>query len=206
MFFEVLWTIVAIVIGYIIGSIPWALIIGKVFYGKDIREYGSGNLGGTNAGRVLGAKAGAAVIVLDALKALIYMIVLHFIAPYAIAYGGLAVIVGHCFPVFANFRGGKGVASAFGYLLGLGVFGVMDIFFVFVYPILIFLLILSLSRMVSLSSMCALLSAAIIACFTEDHIAYIIMLFMLAIFVIYRHSSNIIKIIKGKEGKVSWIR
>ena len=117
MFIEVLVTIIAIAVGYIVGSIPWALIIGKVFYKKDIREYGSGNLGGTNAGRVLGAKAGMAVIVLDALKALIYMIVLSFIAPYSIAYGGFACIVGHCFPVFANFRGGKGVATAFGYLL-----------------------------------------------------------------------------------------
>ncbi len=206
MFVQVLITIVAVVIGYIIGSIPWALIIGKVFYGKDIREYGSGNLGGTNAGRVLGAKAGAAVIILDALKALLYMIALHFIAPFTIAYGGLAVIIGHCFPVFANFRGGKGVASAVGYLLGLGIFGVMDIWFVFVYPILIFLLVLSLTRMVSISSMIMLVSAAIIACFTERNIAYVIMLFILAIFVIYRHRSNIIKIIKGKEGKVSWLR
>ncbi len=206
MFVQVLITIVAVVIGYIIGSIPWALIIGKVFYGKDIREYGSGNLGGTNAGRVLGAKAGAAVIILDALKALLYMIALHFIAPFTIAYGGLAVIIGHCFPVFANFRGGKGVASAVGYLLGLGIFGVMDIWFVFVYPILIFLLVLSLTRMVSISSMIMLVSAAVIACFTERNIAYVIMLFILAIFVIYRHRSNIIKIIKGKEGKVSWLR
>ena len=206
MFVQVLITIVAVVIGYIIGSIPWALIIGKVFYGKDIREYGSGNLGGTNAGRVLGAKAGAAVIILDALKALLYMIALHFIAPFTIAYGGLAVIIGHCFPVFANFRGGKGVASAVGYLLGLGIFGVMDIWFVFVYPILIFLLVLSLTRMVSISSMIMLVSAAVIACFTERNIAYVIMLFILAIFVIYRHRSNIVKIIKGKEGKVSWLR
>ena len=206
MFVQVLITIVAVVIGYIIGSIPWALIIGKVFYGKDIREYGSGNLGGTNAGRVLGAKAGAAVIILDALKALLYMIALHFIAPFTIAYGGLAVIIGHCFPVFANFRGGKGVASAVGYLLGLGIFGVMDIWFVFVYPILIFLLVLSLTRMVSISSMIMLVSAAVIACFTERNIAYVIMLFILAIFVIYRHRSNIIKIFKGKEGKVSWLR
>ena len=134
------------------------------------------------------------------------MIALHFIAPFTIAYGGLAVIIGHCFPVFANFRGGKGVASAVGYLLGLGIFGVMDIWFVFVYPILIFLLVLSLTRMVSISSMIMLVSAAIIACFTEHNIAYVIMLFILAIFVIYRHRSNIIKIIKGKEGKVSWLR
>ena len=206
MFIEVLVTIIAIAVGYIVGSIPWALIIGKVFYKKDIREYGSGNLGGTNAGRVLGAKAGMVVIVLDALKALIYMIVLSFIAPYSIAYGGFACIVGHCFPVFANFRGGKGVATAFGYLLGLGIFGVMDIYFVFIYPLLIFILVLSLTRIVSISSMTALLSSAIIATITDRNIPYIMMLWGMAAFVIWRHRSNIRKILKGEEGKVRWLR
>ena len=126
-----------IIIGYIIGSIPWGLIIGKVFYKKDIRQYGSGNLGGTNAGRVLGKKAGIAVIVLDALKALILMVIARFIYPEAIAYTGAAVMVGHCFPLFANFKGGKGVACAFGYLLALGILGVSDIWFCFVYFIVL---------------------------------------------------------------------
>ncbi len=206
MFIDVLVTILAIVVGYIIGSIPWALIIGKVFYKKDIRNYGSGNLGGTNAGRVLGAKAGAAVIVLDALKALIYMCILNSFAHFAIPYGGLAVIIGHCFPLFAQFKGGKGVASAFGYLLGLGVFGFCDIFFVFIYPILIFLLVLSLCKMVSLSSMTALLAAAIISIFTNNDVIYTILLFLLAAFVIYRHRTNIYKIIHGEERKVSWLK
>ena len=206
MFIQVMFTILAVVIGYIIGSIPWALIIGKLFYKKDIRKYGSGNLGGTNAGRVLGGKAGIATTVLDALKAFLYMVVLHDIAPYALAYGGLAVIIGHCFPIFAEFKGGKGVACAFGYLLALGIYGVMDIFFVFIYPVLIFILTLSISKMVSLSSMISLLAAAIIAILTSDSVVYTVILFILALFVIYRHRINIGRIVRGKENKVTWIK
>ncbi|MBR0418549.1 MAG: glycerol-3-phosphate acyltransferase, partial [Erysipelotrichaceae bacterium] len=86
------------IVGYLIGSIPWGLFIGKVFYHKDIREYGSGNLGGTNAGRVLGAPIGILVILLDALKAFIVMTLAHYISPGVEQYCGLAVCIGHCFP------------------------------------------------------------------------------------------------------------
>lgn len=114
---------VAILVGYIVGSIPWALIVGKVFYGVDVRKHGSGNLGGTNVLRTLGKVPGISVMVLDALKALLFMAVLHLlkmddIVPFA----GLAVLIGHCFPVFANFKGGKAVASAVGYVLAVNLF------------------------------------------------------------------------------------
>ena len=101
----ILWCI----IGYLIGSVPWGLVIGKVFYHKDIREYGSGNLGGTNAARVLGTPVGILVILLDALKAFLVMSLNHYIAPGIEQYCGLAVCIGHCFPIFANFKGGKAV-------------------------------------------------------------------------------------------------
>ena len=195
-----------IIIGYIIGSIPWGLIIGKVFYKKDIRQYGSGNLGGTNAGRVLGKKAGIAVIVLDALKALILMVIARFIYPEAIAYTGAAVMVGHCFPLFANFKGGKGVACAFGYLLALGILGVSDIWFCFVYPILVFLLILGLSKMVSLSSMVSLSVAVILSFLTSDDLKLSIVMLVMVAFIIYRHKANIQRIINHKENKVRWIK
>ena len=94
-------TILCILIGYLFGSVPWGLVIGKVFYHKDIREYGSGNPGGTNAARVLGLPAGIAVIALDALKALIAMAITHLFHPGIEQYVGLAVCIGHCFPVFA---------------------------------------------------------------------------------------------------------
>ncbi len=193
------------ILGYLIGSIPWALIIGKVFYKTDIRNYGSGNLGGSNAGRVLGKKAGIVVIALDALKAFIFMALLTKLAPNAIPYAGLAVIVGHCFPIFAHFKGGKGVASAFGYLLGLSLFGFGDIFFTFIYPVLIFLLILGLTKIVSISSMLALLAAGIIA-FMTNTLPVAICIIAIAIFVIYRHKSNILRILKRQETKITWLR
>lgn len=198
--------ILGIVIGYIVGSIPWALIIGKVFYKKDVREYGSGNLGGTNAGRVLGKKAGIAVIVLDALKAFFVMMAFNFILPSVIPFAGLSVSIGHCFPLFAQFKGGKGVACAAGYLLGLSVFGFLDPFFGFIYPVLIFFLVLGLSKMVSLSSMIFLISATIISFLTSSNILVNICIALLTVFVIYRHIPNIKKIIAGKENKVTWIK
>ena len=203
---DILLTIIWIIIGYLIGSISWALIIGKVFFNKDIRNYGSGNLGGTNAGRVLGKPIGMLVIILDALKALILMIIANYLYPNAIPFAGLAVSVGHCFPLFAQFRGGKGVACAFGYLLGLGLFVTHDVVFIFVYPLLIFILVLGLSRMVSLSSMSAMLGATVIAYLTFEDKLIATMVLILTCLVIFRHIPNILRIIKGKENRVSFIK
>ena len=116
--------IILIVLGYFIGSIPFALIIGKVFYKTDIREYGSKNLGGGNAGRVLGKKAGVAVMTLDILKVsfVVFLATLFGGSETAVVCGGLAAAIGHCWPVFAKFRGGKAVATMYGFLFGLFVF------------------------------------------------------------------------------------
>lgn len=203
---ELLWIIIWMILGYIIGSISWALIIGKVFFHKDIREYGSGNLGGTNAGRVLGKPIGIIVIVLDALKAFLIMWACSYIFPPAIPFAGLAVSIGHCFPIFANFRGGKGVACAIGYLLAMGLFVTHDVVFIFVYPVLIFFFVLGLSKMVSISSMIALISATIIAFITFKNTTYAILILILTILVIFRHTPNIKRIIKGKENKISFIK
>ena len=194
-----------IIIGYIIGSIAWGLWIGLIFFHKDIRKYGSGNTGGTNAGRVLGKPIGLLVIFLDAMKAFIIMALCSKFAKEAVPYAGIAVSVGHCFPCFAEFKGGKGVACGFGYLLGLCCFFEQDFIFLFVYPILVFLLILGLSRMVSLSSICGLTAATIISYFVCDLNIFLCIL-LLTILVIYRHHSNIERIIQGKESKVSFIK
>ncbi len=201
-----IYIVLAIVLGYFVGSIPWALIIGQVFYHKDIREYGSGNLGGTNAGRVLGKKAGMAVIVLDALKGLFLMLIVNLIYRPATPFVGLAVIIGHSFPIFAGFKGGKGVASAFGYLLGLAILGFGDVFFTFVYPLLFFILVLAMFKMVSLASMVALSLAAIISFLTNPNLEVSILLMIQAIFVIIRHMANIKRIINHNERKISWIK
>lgn len=203
---DILLTILWTAAGYLIGSISWALIIGKVFFQKDIREYGSGNLGGTNAGRVLGKPIGITVILLDAMKAFLLMWLCSYVFPPAIPYAGLAVCVGHCFPIFAGFRGGKGVACAFGYLLALGLFVTHDAVFSFVYPLLVFLLVLGLSRMVSLSSMCALVAASIIAFLTFENYLLASQVLILTALVIFRHIPNILRIIKGTENKVSFLK
>ena len=201
-----LYIVIALILGYLVGSIPWALIIGQVFYHKDIRNYGSGNLGGTNAGRVLGKKVGIAVIVLDALKGLILMVIMNFIYHPVVPFVGLGVIIGHSFPIFANFKGGKGVASAFGYLLGLATLGFGDFFFTFIYPLLFFVLILAIFKMVSLSSIISLLLAAFISFLTNPNIEISVLLLMQAIFVVIRHIPNIIRIINHSERKVTWIK
>ena len=132
--------IIIMLISYLFGSISWALVIGKVFYHKDIRHYGSGNLGGTNAGRVLGTPVGILVILLDALKAFLIMIAVHRLDPGLEQYAGLAVCLGHCFPVFAGFKGGKAVACSYGYLLGLAMFVTNEYLFTFVLPVLVLLM------------------------------------------------------------------
>ena len=198
----VLW----LIIGYLIGSIPWALIIGKVFYNVDIRTKGSGNLGGTNAGRVLGKKVGIIVILLDALKALIVMIIANALAPECARYAGLAVCIGHCFPVFANFKGGKAVACSMGYILGIALFITHDFIFTFLFPLLVFLIVLCLSKYVSLASMSALVFATIMGFLTYKDNSLAVLVLLLTVFVIFMHRANIQRLIQGNENKVKWIK
>ncbi|KAB3789399.1 glycerol-3-phosphate acyltransferase, partial [Phocaeicola vulgatus] len=124
----------AMVLGYLFGSIPWALVIGKVFYKTDVRNFGSGNLGGTNAGRVLGKKAGVTVIILDGLKAFFVVWLCVLFVPEAAVYAGMCCCAGHCFPIFAKFKGGKAVATTFGYLLAAGLFVTHEPIQMFVIP------------------------------------------------------------------------
>lgn len=193
--------LISLIIGYLIGSIPWGVVIGKIFYHKDIREYGSGNSGGTNAGRVLGRPIGIIVILLDALKALIVMIIVNKISPGYEQYAGLAVCIGHCFPIFAGFKGGKAVASSYGYFLGLAIYVTHEYIWTFLVPVVAFFATLLLSKMVSLSSMIGVSSAAIgVSLFVDLKVG--ILLVCLAGFVIYRHSANIERIRNGTESKI----
>ncbi len=198
----ILWLIV----GYLIGSIPWALIIGKTFYGVDIRTKGSGNLGGTNAGRVLGKKAGISVILLDTLKAFIVMVLVNAISPEYIRYAGLAVCIGHCFPLFANFKGGKAVACSAGYILGLALFVTHDFIFTFLYPALVFVIVLCLTKYMSLASMSGLTMATIMGFLTYKDNSLATCVLLLTLFVIFMHRANIVRLIHGNESKVKFIK
>ncbi len=195
-----------IILAYFIGSIPTALIISKRFFGVDIREYGSGNMGATNTFRVLGAKFGTIVMVLDILKGVTAVALFSFLPYYQtndwdktnLMVGlGLAAVLGHVFPVFAQFKGGKGVATLFGMILT-------------VQPVIagscvgVFLLVLFLTRYVSLSSILAGVSlpVCVLWIWNDEVIIYRIFAVLVACLIILTHQKNIIKILRGSESRV----
>lgn len=186
------------IIAYLLGSIPSALIVGKVGYKIDIREHGSGNLGGTNTFRVLGVKAGIIVTLADILKGTIATLIpLLFDADvYRLAIG-LFAVVGHTYPLFARFKGGKAVATSGGIILGVNPL-------LFVIMVLTFLLTLKISKYVSLSSMITGVVSFIVSIFFGD-IGIMIVLGALTLFVIYRHTANIKRIINKTEPKIKWM-
>ena len=197
-------------IAYLFGSIPFALIIGKVFYNTDIRTSGSGNLGGTNAGRVLGKAAGVSVATLDTLKAFFVILVAHQFLPDEpgyVAFAGVFAAIGHCYPIFAQFRGGKAVSTAFGYLLGVSLFLVNPqlVWVLFFLPIAIALTILKFTKYVSFSAMVSVTITVILSFFVQPNLTVSLALVMIDILLIYRHRSNIERLRNGTERKVTWI-
>lgn len=193
-----------LLLGYVLGSIPFALVIGKVFYKTDVRKFGSGNLGGSNAGRVLGKKAGISVIACDVLKVVLAVGVVSYFNREASIWAGFAAALGHCYPVFAKFHGGKAVATMFGFLLSTSIFTFHDGWYVII-PFILFILCLKLSKMVSLSSMIAALTSSLYISFMQSSMEITIASWMLTILVIYRHRGNMVKIKNGVENKISWM-
>ncbi len=197
-------------IAYLFGSIPFALIVGKVFYKTDIRNFGSGNLGGTNAGRVLGKVAGVTVAFLDLFKAFLVMwVAINILPEYPgyVAFAGVFAAIGHCYPIFAQFRGGKAVSTAFGYLLGVSVFLVNQnlIWVLFFLPIVIGLTTLKITKYVSFSAMLSVSFTVILSFFVQKDLTISIALVIIDILLIYRHRSNIQRLKDGTERKVTWI-
>ncbi|KGR81958.1 glycerol-3-phosphate 1-O-acyltransferase PlsY [Lysinibacillus odysseyi] len=194
-----------ILCAYLIGSIPSGLWIGKIFYKTDIREHGSGNLGATNTFRILGKKAGIIVTVMDVLKgtAGVLLPLLPFFQETTIhpLILGAVAVVGHMFPIFAGFRGGKAVATSAGVLLGYT-------WLLFVLLVIVFLISLKLTKMVSLTSMIAATVAliySIIYGIVIGEWALCILVAVLFFFIVYRHRANIQRIKNGTEPKVTWI-
>lgn len=202
---DLMW-ILYLLIGYLLGSIPFALVIGLLFYKTDVRKHGSGNLGGSNTGRVLGKKAGIAVIVCDVLKVVLAVGIVACMNREASIWAGVLAAIGHCYPIFANFKGGKAVATMFGFLLSISIFTFQNAWY-FIIPFLCFFILLYLSKIVSLSSMSAALVSAIqISLLQWNHsIAIVIASWILCILVVYRHRSNIAKIKNGTENKITWM-
>lgn len=194
-FMTVLWLLI---ISYLLGSIPTALIVGKLGFGVDIRTVGSGNLGGTNTFRSLGFTAGLIVTVIDVLKgtaaaALPYTMNVDLHPMLA----GLPAVIGHCFPIFAGFRGGKAVATSAGVLLLVSPF-------CFAVAAVGFFSTLYLSKYVSLASIMAVIFAHTYAIFFGDKILSIVT-FALVVFILWLHRANIERIVNGSERKISWM-
>lgn len=196
--------LISIIIGYLLGSIPFALVIGKVFYHTDVRKHGSGNLGGSNTGRVLGKKAGIACIFGDVMKVVVAVAVCAQFDQTASIWAGLAAAIGHCYPIFANFKGGKAVATMFGFLLSTSIFTFQNGWYVIV-PFLVFIVILYFSKMVSLSSMIAAISSSLYISFMQDNWQITLASWLLTVLIVYRHRSNIGKIKNGTESKITWM-
>jgi glycerol-3-phosphate acyltransferase PlsY len=195
-----------IVLAYLIGSIPTAIWVSKKFFNIDIRDYGSGNAGATNTFRVLGPKWGSFVMMVDVLKGVVATS-LYILLPYYLTDEwdrtnfmiglGLASVIGHIFPIWANFKGGKGVAT----LLGMAV-AIQPV--VAVCCIGVFLIVLYLTRFVSLSSILAGVSfmVFILFIFNEKETLYRVFAVLVALMVVLTHQKNIGRILKGTESKV----
>ena len=201
-------TIIILLFGYLIGSIPFALVIGKLFYKTDIRNFGSGNLGGGNTGRVLGKKAGLVVMTLDILKvSLVVWIASRMFADlgdYALALGGLSAAIGHCYPVFAKFKGGKAVATMYGFLFGLIISASKNLL-IFLLPLAVFLITLYLCKIIALASIVSAAAITLYFFIFMNSVSLSVALLVFTLLIIVRHRENLKRIKNGTENKITWM-
>jgi glycerol-3-phosphate acyltransferase PlsY len=209
---DVLFIILGALVAYLLGSIPTAVWYGKAFHGVDVRQHGSGNAGATNTFRVLGKTAGIIVLLIDVLKGFVatewawlmmdWKIVqydnlfLYKLVFYKLIFGTLAV-VGHIFPVYAGFKGGKGVATLLGMMLAVDYQTTLMSVGVFLVVLLVF-------QYVSLGSMLAALSFPLLLLmprFKPDDPAVIVFGFLMFLVVVITHQKNITKLLNGEENK-----
>ena len=193
-------------IGYLIGSVPFAYVIGKAFYHTDVRQHGSGNLGGSNTGRVLGKKTGLAVMTLDLLKATLSVFLATKISahPWAVSLAALFTAIGHCYPVFLRFHGGKAVAALYGFLFALWVIGDCSPL-VFFLPLITFLAVLAAFKIVSLSSILSSWTAVIYIMNINIHRSVLWTTAILTVLIVLRHHENISRMLSGTERKIKWM-
>lgn len=186
------------IIAYVIGSIPFGLIVGKLGYKIDIRQHGSGNLGGTNTFRVLGVKAGLIVTAGDILKGTFASLL-----PWLVGFDiniliiGIFAVIGHMFPIFAKFKGGKAVATSGGVILA-----VEPVLFIII--LATFFAMLYLTKYVSLSSMVTGI-VTVASAVVLQNVGLVVVTSILTLFVIYRHRANIKRIKDKTEPKIKWM-
>jgi len=189
---------------YLLGSIPFGLLVAKVFGGGDVRKAGSGNVGATNVARVAGPLAGILTLVLDAAKgSAAVWLAAHFSGEVAgwVVLAGLAALIGHCFPVWLRFHGGKGVATAAGVFLMLSPLALLG-------SLLLFLIVVMFSRYVSLGSIAAAAAMPLLIYFlwAPHHAPPLIVTFgafAAAMLIVYKHDANIQRLVEGREPRFS---
>lgn len=190
-----------ILISYLLGNFQTSYLLGKVFMKSDIREFGSGNAGTTNALRVYGVKAAIATLVLDAVKGFIAVLIgRYLLGEMGVYLAGVGVILGHDWPVFLKFKGGKGIATTIGIALTISPLAA-------IICIILGITIIALTRYVSLATMTAIVIWPIISFVLmkldlyEENYNFLIFAAVLAVIAIYKHKTNIKKLIKGEESK-----
>lgn len=201
--------ILYLLLAYLLGSIPSAVWIGKYYYNIDVREYGSGNAGSTNVFRVLGKKAGIPVLIIDILKGFTAVSIAYF-SDYQKGSNqfinlqlvlGIASLVGHIFPLFASFRGGKGIATLLGIILAVHPYAAL-------LSIGIFMIVLLISKYVSLSSIISAIAFPIIVIivFKTTVPSLIIFSILIAILVLITHQKNIERLLRREESKANLLK
>ncbi|HZK44306.1 MAG TPA: glycerol-3-phosphate 1-O-acyltransferase PlsY [Syntrophomonadaceae bacterium] len=188
--------ILIILICYLIGSIPVSLIVVKIFSGVDIRTIGSGNVGATNVLRALGIKGAIIALSGDLLKGVLAAwLGLLVGGPLVAAACAVIVVIGHCFPIFSGFKGGKGVATSSGAVLFLMPKIMLAL-------LVIFIVIIILSRYVSLASITVAILLPILVLLFDGFNAYIVMSLIMTVIVVFQHRENIIRLRQGNESKI----
>jgi glycerol-3-phosphate acyltransferase PlsY len=197
-----------IVLAYLIGSMPTAVWMGQIFFNIDVREHGSGNAGATNTIRVLGKTAGFSVLAIDIFKGWTATMLVPFLMYQGVVDSqyrtflelifGVSAVAGHIYPVFANFKGGKGVATLLGMVICIH-------FEIALICMVVFLLVFTISHYVSLGSMLAALSFPVSMLFPrfhpEENLALVVG-FLLFVLVVYTHKANVRRLLKGEESKL----
>lgn len=206
------WILPGIILSYLIGSLPTAYVFGRLLKGIDIRRHGSGNVGATNALRVLGKGPGALVLLIDVFKGLATILLLTGplarrmpqIDPVLLMIAlGISCICGHNWTVFLNFRGGKGIATTLGVLIGFAT-QIEGLYLVILVLLSGWLILFLLTRIVSLASMvCAVLLPLCMLFFDQPRLLVYTSV-LLSCFVLYRHKANLKRLLEGKEQKISF--
>ena len=201
-------TLLFVLLAYLTGAFPSAVWVGKTFYKIDVREFGSGNAGATNTFRVLGKKAGVPVLIMDIFKGWLSVNYISFLtnipqsaeAVFEIQLAfGIAAVIGHLFPIYTGFRGGKGIATLLGLLTGLHTEAAL-------YSILVFVIVFVTSKYVSLGSILASIAFPILVILIlgSTNVSLNLFAFFVPILSLITHQKNIERLLRGEETKVKF--